>query len=397
MARCLSTRHGRQSRQPGPYGLAWLAGAARLQGPARGRPARTPTSIPMCELLRALGFLLLLLSGACSSGPSRAGTPTGGQQFVYLTSALDDDEIEELAELAPNVRFVAGLERDEALARAAEFHGADAHLMTEEFLVAATNLRWVQAWSAGVDRYLGLEGLMQNDAITFTNMKGAHGPVIAEHVFAMVLSLARQLPEYHAAQREARWDRRAGRGQFALAGSTLVVVGMGGIGSEIARRGHGFDMEVLATVRTRRAAPRFVAELGTNEDLDGYLARADVVAIALPLTDETRGLFDAERIARIKRGAVLVNIARGPIVDSEALVAALESGHLGGACLDVTDPEPLPAKSPLWARADVIITPHTAGAAALTGERRWELFRENVQRFSRREQLVNVVDKEAGY
>ena len=105
----------------------------------------------------------------------------------------------------------------------------------------------------------------------------------------------------------------------------------------------------------------------------------------------------AERIARIKPGAVLVNIARGPIVDTEALVAALESGHLKGACLDVTDPEPLPSDSPLWAREDVIITPHTAGAAQLTGERRWALFRENVQRFARGEELVNLVDKEAGY
>lgn len=348
--------------------------------------------------LQSLGLLfLLLLSSACGSGPQRADGAPAGRELVYLTSALDQEEVAQLAELAPGVRFVTGLDPDQALARAAEFDGADAHLLTEEFLAAATNLRWAQSWSAGVDRYLGLEGLMGNDAIVFTNMKGAHGPVIAEHVFAMVLSLARRLPDFHAAQREARWDRRAGSGQFALAESTLVVVGMGGIGREIAKRGHGFEMEVLATVRTRREAPEYVSELGTNEDLDGYLARADVVAIALPLTDETRGLFDAERIAKIKPGALLVNIARGPIVDTEALVAALESGHLGGACLDVTDPEPLPAESPLWARDDVIITPHTAGAAQLTGERRWELFVENAQRFARGDELLNVVDKQAGY
>lgn len=346
----------------------------------------------MRTLLAAVSLPLAL--AACASGPEAAGE---AEPLLYWTSALDEPQVTELAELAPRVEFVTGLDREAALSRAADFHGADAHLVTEEFLAAATNLRWVQSWSAGVDRYLGLEGLMQNDAIAFTNMKGAHGPVIAEHVFAMVLSLARQLPAFHAAQREATWNRRAGRGQFALAESTLVVVGMGGIGREIAKRGRGFEMEVLATVRTRRAAPDYVDELGTNEDLDGYLARADVVAIALPLTDETRGLFDAERITKIKPGAVLVNIARGPIVDTEALVAALESGHLKGACLDVTDPEPLPSDSPLWARDDVIITPHTAGAAQLTGERRWALFRENVQRFARGEELVNLVDKEAGY
>jgi len=346
----------------------------------------------MRTLLAAVSLPLAL--AACASGPEATGE---SEPLLYWTSALDEAQVAELAELAPRVEFVTGLDREAALSRAADFHGADAHLVSEEFLAAATSLRWVQSWSAGVDRYLGLEGLMGNDAIAFTNMKGAHGPVIAEHVFAMVLSLARQLPAFHAAQREGTWNRRAGRGQFALAESTLVVVGMGGIGREIAKRGHGFDMEVLATVRTRRTAPDYVDELGTNKDLDGYLARADVVAIALPLTDETRGLFDAERIARIKPGAVLVNIARGPIVDTEALVAALESGHLKGACLDVTDPEPLPSDSPLWAREDVIITPHTAGAAQLTGERRWALFRENVQRFARGEELVNLVDKEAGY
>jgi len=355
----------------------------------------------MRHLPNATLLLAPLLLAGCIGAPRARGAepapPAPAGELVYWTSALGEAELAELAEAAPNVRFVTGLPREAALARAAEFHGADAHLLTEEFLAAATNLRWVQSWSAGVDRYLGLEGLMTNDAITFTNMKGAHGPVISEHVFAMLLYLCRDLGAYRDAQREARWGRDAGEGQTALAESTLVVAGMGGIGGEIAKRGHGFDMEVLATVRSEREAPDYVAELGTAEDLDRFLARADVVAIALPLTDETRGLFDAERIARIKPGAILVNIARGPIVDTDALVAALESGHLAGACLDVTDPEPLPADSPLWAMENVVITPHVAGVAELTGERRWALFRENAERFARGEGLVNVVDKRAGY
>ncbi len=318
-------------------------------------------------------------------------------QLVYLTSALDEAQVAAMAEAAPNVRFVTGLSRKDALARAAEFHGADAHLVSDAFLSAATNLRWVQSWSAGVDRYLKLEGLMKNDAITFTNMKGAHGPVISEHVFAMLLYLRRDLGAFRAAQREARWDRRAGKDQAALAETTLLVVGMGGIGREIAKRGHAFDMNVLATVRTARTAPDYVQELGTAKDLDRFLPRADVVAIALPLTSDTRGLFDAERIAKIKPGAILINIARGAIVDSDALVAALKSGHLGGACLDVTDPEPLPVASPLWAMDNVVITPHVAGKAELTKERRLAIFRENVERFAKGEPLVNVVDKKAGY
>ncbi len=344
-------------------------------------------------------LLAALPLSACSSSPEPGPEEAlpQAQELVYWTSALDEAEVAELAEAAPNVRFVTDLAPEDALERAAEFHGADAHLLSEEFLAAATNLRWAQSWSAGVDRYLGLEGLMTNDAIAFTNMKGAHGPVIAEHVFGMLLFLRRDLGAFHDAQREARWDRRAGEGQTALAETTLLVVGMGGIGREIAKRGHGFDMDVLATVRTPREAPDYVDELGVAADLDRFLARADVVAIALPLTDETRGLFDAERLALMKPGAVLINIARGPIVDSAALVASLESGHLAGACLDVTDPEPLPADSPLWAMENVVITPHVAGTAELTGERRWTLFRENVERWSRGAELVNLVDKRAGY
>ncbi|MDJ0976055.1 MAG: D-2-hydroxyacid dehydrogenase [Planctomycetota bacterium] len=341
---------------------------------------------------------VVLCGMALAAAEEKPKSPEAKETLVYWTSALDADRLAEMKRLAPNVRFVTDLKRGPAaVARAAEFHGADAHLLTPEFLTAAKNLRWVQSWSAGVDRYLGLKDLMQNDRITFTNMKGAHGPVISEHVFAMLLYLRRDLQAYTAAQRENRWDRRAGQGQKALAGTTLVVAGMGGIGREIAKRGKAFDMKVLATVRTARKAPDYVDELGTAKDLDRFLAQADVVAISLPLTDQTRGLFDAERIAKIKPGAVLINIARGPIVDSEALVQALESGHLAGAGLDVTDPEPLPETSPLWAMKNVIITPHVAGRAELTRTRRLDIFRKNVERFAQGKPLVNVVDKKAGY
>lgn len=360
----------------------------------------------------ALAFLLGLLA-ACSSpaaAPSPApslGSERGSRvalgvtpetgRLLYLTTQVGEEERAVLAQLAPNVELVSGLSAEERLQRAAEFHGADAHLLSPEFLGAATALRWAQSWSAGVDRYMELDELLQREEVVLTNMKGVHGPVIAEHVMAMLLSMCRALPAFERAQERGEWDRRAGSGQRALAGSTLLVVGMGGIGTEVARRAHAFDMEILATVRTTRAAPDFVDELGTSADLERFLPRADVVVICLPLTDETRGLFDAARLAQLRQGAILINIARGPIVDTGALLAALESGHLGGACLDVTDPEPLPPGHPLWARDDVLITPHTAGAAALTGTRRDALFRENLRRFGAGEPLLNVVDKQLGY
>ena len=151
----------------------------------------------------------------------------------------------------------------------------------------------------------------------------------------------------------------------------------------------------------RRAAAQGVEVLAlTDHDITEGVAeatRADVVAVALPLTDETRGLFDARLFARFKAGARFLNVGRGAIVDTGALLAALDSGRLAGAGLDVTDPEPLPPDHPLWKRADVVITPHVSARAELTRERRWEVLRENMRRFSAGESLLNVVDKELGY
>lgn len=339
----------------------------------------------------------LLDVGSEANGRVAIEDPAGLGELVYLTSEWDEEEHQLLEGLAPNVRFVSGLSAEQRLARAGEFHGADAHLLTPEFLAAADQLRWVQSHSAGVDRYMNLDELTARDEVVLTNMKGVHGPVIAEHVMGMLLSSSRALPAFQRAQDEGRWDRRAGSGQRVLAGSTLLVVGMGGIGTEVARRAHAFDMTVLATVRSPRPAPEFVAELGTATDLSRFLALADVVVICLPLTEETRGLFDAERLAEMRDDALLINIGRGPIIDTDALVDALERDQLGGACLDVTDPEPLPAGHPLWSREDVIITPHTASAGELTGRRRAQLFHENVRRFAAGEPLLNVVDKTVGY
>jgi len=341
-------------------------------------------------------LLLTVMTALTTSAIALAADPA---PLTYLAARLDKAQLAELQALAPNVTFLVGLSEEEALARAADIDAADAHMLDQTFLAAATQLRWVQSWSAGVDRYLEIPGLRGNDDIVLTNMQGVHGPAIAEHVMASLLALTRKLPELHAAQREGRWDRTAAAGATTLSGRTLFVVGMGGIGSQIARRAHAFDMRVLATVRhpERKEKPVYVDEIGGTEDLDRFLAEADVVAVALPLTQETEGLFDAARFSLMPEGSWFVNIGRGPIVETDALVAALQSGHLAGAALDVTDPEPLPADHPLWNLDNVIITPHVASRAELTGERRWEIIKENVRRFAAGEELVNVVDKKIGY
>ena len=169
------------------------------------------------------------------------------------------------------------------------------------------------------------------------------------------------------------------------------------IDTEIARRGHGFGMRVIATRRGTDPAPDFVERVGRPQDLLTLLPQADVVAIAVPLTAETTGLFDRAAFAAMKRGSFLINIARGKVVENSALIDALQSGHLAGACLDVTDPEPLPPESPLWKFPNVVITPHVAAQAELTDSRAWLVFRENLRRFDAGEPLLNVVDRKAGY
>jgi phosphoglycerate dehydrogenase-like enzyme len=244
---------------------------------------------------------------------------------------------------------------------------------------------------------MGMPELMARDEIVLTNMKGMYGPVIAEHVFAMMLSRTRDLPHFIDADRRGTWERNSLEALGALQGSTILVVGMGGIGSEIAMRADAFNMRVLATVRTERPAPPYVDMLGTGDDLLEFLPMADVVVLAVPLTDETRGMINRKTIAMMKDGAWLVNIARGAVVDTDALVDALDSGKVGAAFLDVTDPEPLPAGHTLWDRDNVLITPHIAARAELSGARANELMLENMRRFAAGEPLLNVVDREAGY
>ncbi len=322
----------------------------------------------------------------------------GAVQLTFLAGDLPDDELKRLADLAPNVKVIAGLTRDSALAHADEAHGVEARLLSPALVERATNLVWVQTMSAGVDTHLRNQPLIDNDRIILTNMRAVHGPAIADHSFAMLLMLTRNLAFYRESQNAGRWNEDATPSRsISLHGKTMLVAGIGGIGSEIAQRAHGFGMRVIATRRTDTPAPEYVERLGKPDDLLKMLPAADVVAICVPLTPETDHMFNAEAFAAMKPGAYLINIARGRIIDTDAMLAALRSGRLAGACLDVTDPEPLPADHALWKMPNVIITPHVASDAEVTEQRRWVLFNENMRRFAAGEPLLNVVDKKAGY
>ncbi len=343
--------------------------------------------------------LLALVCGGCAAAP---GAQEVGQdlpaELTFLAGSMAPEDLDELRRTAPNLRLIAGVSREEALRLAPQVDGVEGRYCTAEFLRAAAKLRWVQATSAGVERLLALPELRDNDRIVLTNMKAVHGPTIADHAFAMLLVLTRRLDVYLDPARHGQWNRDVpGAEPIALEGRTLLVVGLGGIGTEVARRGKGFGMRVLAIRRSDTPPPAFVDRQAGPAALSELLPEADVVVVCVPLTAETRGLIGEREFSLFKPGSFLVNVARGEIVDTEALANALSAGRLAGACLDVTDPEPLPPEHRLWDMPNVLITPHVSGRSALSDERRRTLALANLRRFASGEPLLNVVDKDAGY
>lgn len=367
-----------------------------------GWPAGTLT--PMQILI--LGVVLAAIAQPAPPDPESIGSlrnakvahPVAeGERLTYISPELTDEQRAELREVAPNVTVLEAASDEEALAHAPEADGVDGRFLSPEFLERTDHLTWVQCPSAGVNWILDIGTLRTDDRIVLTNMRAVHGPAIADHAFAMLLTLTRSMRSWEQHRESREWSWRADPEPIALQGRTMFVVGLGGIGSEIAQRAKGFGMRVIASRRSDTPKPDYVDMQGTPAQLLEMLCEADVVAICLPLTDQTAGLFDARAFEAMKPGAFLINVARGQIVDTDAMLAALHSGHLAGACLDVTDPEPLPPDHPLWTAPNVVITPHVASIAGLTSARRWALTRENIRRFGAGEPLLNTVDKQAGY
>jgi phosphoglycerate dehydrogenase-like enzyme len=261
-----------------------------------------------------------------------------------------------------------------------------------ERLLGLPSLRWIHSVTAGVDHAL-VEALCEQDAV-FTNASGVFDLPIGETVLTYIMMIAKRMPEFMAQQREHTWDTLRLR---EIAGLTVGVVGLGSIGQEVARLCQAVGMRVTATRRhPERGAPH-VDRLVATDDLEELLAEADFVVLSLPLTEETKGMFDAERLAQMKPDAWLINVGRGAVVNQEALVTALREGQIAGAALDVFVKEPLPYDSPLWEMEAVIITPHNSWSSPRIRQRQAELFLENLRRYLRDEPLRNVVDKRLGY
>ena len=261
--------------------------------------------------------------------------------------------------------------------------------ITPDLLAQAKKLRWIQTPMAGLEHYM-FPALAESD-ITLSNMQGIYSDNIADHVMGYILMFARGFHIFLRQQLERNWAKEAPVRH--LADTTLGVIGLGGIGTAVAKRGAAAEMRVIATNAVEVEKPNFVDALWGIDKLDDLLAEADFVVSCVPHTPETFKLINTDQLKQMKQTAYLINISRGVVVDLAALTAALEAGEIAGAGLDVFETEPLPADHPLWGMENVIITPHTAGAGPHTRERRIEVVTANLRRFVAGEPVRNIVDK----
>ncbi|MGH2786808.1 MAG: D-isomer specific 2-hydroxyacid dehydrogenase family protein [Actinomycetota bacterium] len=263
-------------------------------------------------------------------------------------------------------------------------------------LLESSPATWVQLPFAGIEGFM--EAGVIDEAHTWTCAKGAYGPATAEHALALLLAAARRI---HVHARARTWEGEAARhpGERAwrrLSESTIVVVGTGGIGHALASMLRPLGAIVIGVNRSGLPLEG-AARTATVDSLPEVVSDADFVVLAAALTAETKGLFGAEMLGRMRPDAWIVNVARGPLIDTDALVAAVEGGALGGAALDVTDPEPLPDGHPLWSLDNVLITPHVANTWAMALPELAAMVRRNVGAFRRGDRLEGMVDPAAGY
>ncbi|MHB1314203.1 MAG: D-2-hydroxyacid dehydrogenase [Christensenellales bacterium] len=305
----------------------------------------------------------------------------------------EEEHIQQIRDVAPHAVIKTAIMREDTLEMAQE-----AEIIfgwpRRKFLCEAKKLRWLHLASAGAETYADRSLFAHQDVIV-TNSSGVFGKPIAEHVIAMILAFNKNLYHHFKNRDTKTWDRVMNRRDFF--NSTVGVLGLGDLGAEVAIRAKALGARVLAVKRTPSVMPAYVDALYGGDGIDEVLALSDYVVIALPNTPKTKGLIGAEKLKKMKPDSFLVNVARGDIVDQEALVTALNEHWIAGTGLDVTTPEPLPPESPLWDMDNVIITPHSSGFSPTNIDRRMDMFLDNLKRYLAGEPLTNLVDMEEGY
>lgn len=324
-----------------------------------------------------------------------AGLPPGVQQVMGPAN------IQRLREAHPRVRLEVVSEPEHFLALTPRADGIVIFpaftALPSSLFQAGTRLRWLHSVSAGVNRLM-TPALLAAREIPLTSSKGPMGPMMAEHVMMMMLALIKDLPGFLQDQQERRW-RALGdaRQTYDLFGRTVAILGVGAVGGHLARICKiGFGMRVLGLSRTRRGDPN-VDRYFERAELHAVLAESDVVVLTLALTPETANIIDAAALAAMPSHALLINVARGGLIDQAALIQALQTGSIAGAGLDTTEPEPLEPDSPLWPMPNVIVTPHVSIGRDRAAGRVIDFVIENVRSFAEGEPLQGLVDRDAGY
>jgi len=268
-----------------------------------------------------------------------------------------------------------------------------------EQYIAAKKLRWIHSPAAAVHQLMYPELVRSN--VIVTNSSNVHGPVVAEHAISVLLALAKRLPQAMHYQREKKWAQTLLWNESPrpreVSGATVVVVGVGGIGSAFIHHARHFGMHVIAVRESVSKGKGEADEVVSLSDLDKVLPRADYILLCTPVTPATTGMINESRLNRMKPDAYIINVGRGPLIDEAALLHALQTKRIAGAALDVFVEEPLPAESPLWSLDNLLITPHTAAVTERLWDRHSELIVENLRRLLAGQPLLNVVDKSKGY
>jgi len=387
-----------------------IAGTANLGGPQ----AMVSTPIPDGDFTATVHKLGLVES----SRPARE-LIKGWRKPRKILVAVDNNtnRLAWLQAAAPGVQLIAVHNKPEVLAQIADADALIRLPCERDYLQDGKMLHWIQQGSVSVagcfqvaehsDAVRELPQPLMDGTVVITNLSGVLARPLAEHAIAMMMTLGRGLDIYGKQQEQRHFQRDAipPNRLWVFQGRTLLVVGLGAIGTNVAEIAHGLGMTVIATRNTGHQGPDTVSYVGLPDELPNLVGKADVVVLAAPLTPETRHLFDAAMFKRMKKGALLINVASGGEVVSADLVDALKSGQLGGAGLDLADPanpSSLSPNDPLFDAPNLIMTPETASHAVETadasgGEDMWMIARENLRRYVAGERLFAVVDPKRGY
>lgn len=366
-----------------------------LRGTAAGSTGAALASLPIAHAAAAEAPPSPPWPVTTESYPLNAAGKGAGTARIKL---LTRDEFpsayrEKLQAYAPNMEIKTCTHRADFQREVADAHIIFGGCSREEFR-AARDLRWIQYPAAGVEDVLSTE--LVESPVVLTNMQRMFSPTISETVIGLLVTLTRRLNDYTLQTREHRWNELEGLKE--ISGLTMGIVGMGGIGTDTAYRAHyGFQMRILATDPKPLPKPTFVEELHSPEWLPQMVPQVDVLLSAAPHTPITHHMFNDEIFRLMKPSAYFINVSRGWLVDSAALVSALKEKRIAGAALDATEPEPLPPDHPLWTAGNIIITSHSSAVSAGSEQRSLDLFCENVRRYVNGLPLLNVVDKARGY